>query len=265
MDADTTRGCTPSNGDAVMGNSPPGSCNGSATASSMQASPLATSREADPTVKPVAGSGSQPAAPSGCNLEEAAIAIASGIRVGGDGAHRRMSSEDRLYSEGYAFEGAALVALVRAESSHHDHLDGVTAARTGTGTRSQHSDAGGSGGRGGHPDGGGEERGALRRGGSVAGTADGSSSTSSDGGGRRKAVAIEILLDDGVTMTVDLDSGEKRLAELGYKQDLRRALVRGMRGGGRGGEGWREGFPSAGVMSRTWMCKDSRIGVSGFS
>ena len=83
MDADTTRGCTPSNGDAVMGNSPPGSCNGSATASSMQASPLATSREADPTVKPVAGSGNQPAAPSGCNLEEAAIAIASGIHVGG--------------------------------------------------------------------------------------------------------------------------------------------------------------------------------------
>ena len=40
-------------------------------------------------------------------------------------------------------------------------------------------------------------------------------STSSHAGGKRKTVAIEILLDDGVTMTVELDSGEKRLAELG--------------------------------------------------
>ena len=38
--------------------------------------------------------------------------------------------------------------------------------------------------------------------------------------------AMEIMMEDGVLMTVELDSGEKRLAELGYKQDLRRALVR---------------------------------------
>ena len=40
-----------------------------------------------------------------------------------------------------------------------------------------------------------------------------------------KPLAMEITMEDGVLLTVDLDSGEKRLVELGYKQDLRRALV----------------------------------------
>lgn len=35
---------------------------------------------------------------------------------------------------------------------------------------------------------------------------------------------LEITLEDGVTMTLELDSGEKRLNELGYRQELNRVL-----------------------------------------
>jgi len=37
--------------------------------------------------------------------------------------------------------------------------------------------------------------------------------------------ALEITMEDGITLTVELDSGEKRLIELGYKQELKRVLV----------------------------------------
>lgn len=40
--------------------------------------------------------------------------------------------------------------------------------------------------------------------------------------------ALEITMEDGITLTVELDSGEKRLIELGYKQELKRVLVRPM-------------------------------------
>lgn len=43
-------------------------------------------------------------------------------------------------------------------------------------------------------------------------------------GGHGGAKTMEIMLDDGVLLTVELDSGEKRLIELGYKQDLQRDL-----------------------------------------
>ena len=36
---------------------------------------------------------------------------------------------------------------------------------------------------------------------------------------------LEITMEDGVTMTLELDSGEKRLNELGYRQRLKRVLV----------------------------------------
>jgi len=38
--------------------------------------------------------------------------------------------------------------------------------------------------------------------------------------------ALEITMEDGVTLTVELDSGEKRLNDLGYKQELKRDMVR---------------------------------------
>ncbi|GJP33206.1 hypothetical protein CLOM_g17762 [Closterium sp. NIES-68] len=44
------------------------------------------------------------------------------------------------------------------------------------------------------------------------------------GGGDPVAKTMEIMLDDGVLLTVELDSGEKRLNELGYRQDLQRDL-----------------------------------------
>lgn len=37
--------------------------------------------------------------------------------------------------------------------------------------------------------------------------------------------ALEITMEDGVTITVELDSGEKRLNDLGYKQELKRDMV----------------------------------------
>ena len=36
---------------------------------------------------------------------------------------------------------------------------------------------------------------------------------------------LEITMEDGVTMTLELDSGEKRLNELGYRQRLKRVVV----------------------------------------
>lgn len=39
--------------------------------------------------------------------------------------------------------------------------------------------------------------------------------------------ALEITMEDGVTLTVELDSGEKRLNDLGYKQELKRDMVGG--------------------------------------
>ena len=37
---------------------------------------------------------------------------------------------------------------------------------------------------------------------------------------------MEIMLEDGLELTVEMDSGEKLLNELGYKQELKRNLVR---------------------------------------
>ena len=79
---------------------------------------------------------------------------------------------DALYQEGCAFQGAAVVALVRADANAPDGVEGGL-----------------------------------------------------DGAGSQPT-AMEIMMEDGVLMTVELDSGEKRLTELGYKQDLRRTLVR---------------------------------------
>ena len=56
-------------------------------------------------------------------------------------------------------------------------------------------------------------------------TSDGGAEAASDRRRHLKPLAMEITMEDGVLLTVDLDSGEKRLVELGYKQDLRRALV----------------------------------------
>ncbi|CAI5487845.1 unnamed protein product [Closterium sp. Naga37s-1] len=36
---------------------------------------------------------------------------------------------------------------------------------------------------------------------------------------------LEITMEDGVTMSLALDSGERRLNELGYRQELKRSLV----------------------------------------
>ena len=128
--------------------------------------------------------------PPHSHTEGAAALIASGRSGDGDG-------ERALYREGYAWEGASLVALVRGGTEGEGEGGTPLAAR----------------------DGWGEGRGEGREGG-------GGALGASSGTNQAKPVAMEILLDDGVTITVELDSGEKRLAELGYKQDLRRALVR---------------------------------------
>ncbi|CAI6000317.1 unnamed protein product [Closterium sp. NIES-65] len=85
------------------------------------------------------------------------------------------SEEDELFREGCAFEGAAVVALVKEDGGIHV--------------------GGAEGGEGGEA-------------------------------GEGKAKTMEIMLDDGVLFTLELDSGEKRLMELGYTQDLQRSMVR---------------------------------------
>lgn len=47
-----------------------------------------------------------------------------------------------------------------------------------------------------------------------------------ESGPEKTEKALEITLEDGITITVELDSGEKRLNDLGYKQELKRVLVR---------------------------------------
>ncbi|GJP79231.1 hypothetical protein CLOP_g9482 [Closterium sp. NIES-67] len=44
------------------------------------------------------------------------------------------------------------------------------------------------------------------------------------GGGGGVGETMEIMLEDGLQLTVEVDSGEKLLNELGYKQELKRAL-----------------------------------------
>ncbi|CAI5991909.1 unnamed protein product, partial [Closterium sp. NIES-65] len=44
------------------------------------------------------------------------------------------------------------------------------------------------------------------------------------GGGDGAGETMEIMLEDGLQLTVEIDSGEKLLNELGYKQELKRAL-----------------------------------------
>ncbi|CAI5972407.1 unnamed protein product [Closterium sp. NIES-64] len=83
------------------------------------------------------------------------------------------SEEDELFREGCAFEGAAVVALVKEDGGIHV--------------------GGAEGGEGGEA-------------------------------GEGKAKTMEIMLDDGVLFTLELDSGEKRLMELGYTQDLQRSM-----------------------------------------
>ncbi|CAI7745963.1 unnamed protein product, partial [Closterium sp. NIES-54] len=58
----------------------------------------------------------------------------------------------------------------------------------------------------------------------VENTPNGANDGGDGGGGQGGAKTMEIMLDDGVLLTVELDSGEKRLNELGYKQDLQRDL-----------------------------------------
>ncbi|CAI5941960.1 unnamed protein product [Closterium sp. NIES-64] len=58
----------------------------------------------------------------------------------------------------------------------------------------------------------------------VENTFNGADDGADGGGGQVGAKTMEIMLDDGVLLTVELDSGEKRLNELGYKQDLQRDL-----------------------------------------
>ena len=52
--------------------------------------------------------------------------------------------------------------------------------------------------------------------------ADGEPAAVPEGGTEK----MEIMLEDGLELTVEMDSGEKLLNELGYKQELRRNLVR---------------------------------------
>ena len=138
--------------------------------------------------------------PPGAHSESPTAAGSPSPSRAADTAALRADAPDRdgegeLYREGYAWEGASLVALVRGTEGEGEGGSPLS-ARDGWGDGRRERREKGCGGVG------------------------GSSATS-----QAKPVAIEILLDDGVTITVDLDSGEKRLAELGYKQDLRRALV----------------------------------------
>lgn len=52
-----------------------------------------------------------------------------------------------------------------------------------------------------------------------------------ESGPEKTEKALEITLEDGITITVELDSGEKRLNDLGYKQELKRVLVSASQGG----------------------------------